>query len=163
MYDQVVRSLGDWQSLTDAQIVAALLAADQPYAEPEKWTSLGIAAIIGDENMPALLDWMTSTNRDWLRVDMAFPGLPIGDAVFAAKLLATGNPLCEAIANYGRRLVSRCYAAGLPESAEGIIETVTRMRLDVRKAGWRSSFAARYNAAMAEVQNYNGTGKEPSL
>lgn len=163
MYESLIKSLGGWASMTDAQIVANLVAVDQPYAEPEKWMSLGIASIIGEENMPALLAFMESSGREWLRQDMAFPGLPIGDATFNTKLLQTGNPLCVQIANYGRRLVSRCYAAGLAEDTEAILATISKMRLELRKSAWRASFAARYNAAMAAVASYDGSGPEPNL
>lgn len=163
MYESVIRGLGDWQSMTDDQIVAAVTAIDQPFAEPEKWMTLGIAAIIGEQNMPALLSWMETAKIDWIRQDMAFPGLPIGDPVFNAKLVATGNVFCQAIAAHGRRLVSRCYLAGLADDASAIKETIKAMRLELRKRAWRTSFATRYNAAMIAVDNYNGVGPEPTL
>lgn len=163
MYESLIKSLGEWATMTDAEIVSHLVVPDQPFAEPEKWMSLGIASIIGEENMPALLAFMQSSNREWLRQDMAYPGLPIGDATFNAKLLQTGNPLCVQIANYGRRLVSRCYAAGLAEDTEAITATIKEMRLELRKAAWRSSFSTRYNAAIVAVNNYRGIGPEPTL
>lgn len=156
MYESVIRSLGDWLSMSDDQIVDALFAVDQQYAEPEKWMSLGIASIIGDENMPALLSFMESTNREWLRQDLAFPGLPIGDPVFNAKLMATNNPYCIQIAQYGRRLVSRCYLAKLPEDRQAVLRTLSRMRLDSDKGSMLRDGANRWNAFKQAVDLWDG-------
>lgn len=156
MYESVIRSLGDWISMTDDAIVAALFAVDQQYAEPDKWTSLGIASIIGDENMPALLAFMDSTNRSWLRQDLSFPGLPIGDPVFNAKLMATNNPYCVQIAQYGRRLVSRCYLAKLPEDRDSILRTLGKMRLDSEIGSMLRDGANRWNAYKQAVELWDG-------
>jgi len=154
-YRQLVEKLPGWETMTESEAVAAALAKSKTYVDPDRWSLLGIASVIGQINMPSLINFLEGIGMGWAVVQAGGAGLPIGDATLNAELRAIGHPLLVRIADAGRRPASPCELAGLAEDPAKL-GAIKRDKLAAGAERWNE-----YNRAMLQWDGDPST--EPSL
>lgn len=163
-YRNVVALIDGWQSKTDAELIEAATAKDLPWADPDKWTLLGIAGLIGPQNVYAFLSFLSDINYGWVGTQAAGAGVPIGDEAFNAAMRAIEHPFCQAIADAGRKMISLCDLQGLPNDGQRVVEAAKQMRLEKLQDDLLKAGASRWNAYNVAVRNWDGNpNTEPSL
>jgi len=130
---KAIESISDWQEMTDAGVIAAAKAKSFLYVDTDRWTLLGIAQIIGPTEVTGFIAFCESIGFGWIATQAAGSGLPIGDPVFNAQLLAIPDPRCQAIAAAGRRYVSPCERFGVAENDAAIQAAISALRLEDRR------------------------------
>lgn len=155
-YRSVIESISNWQLKTDAEIVAEATAKTIPYADPEWWSSWGVAACIGPEKVKPLLARLRMTDYDWVADAITGSKAPFGDAKVNAMLLQSGDPDLIQIAQATRYNKSLCDQFKVAEDEQAIIDTAESMRVDIeRKAGIAES-RQRYNDNVAAWEKWPG-------
>ena len=155
-YRSVINSIPDWQSKTDAEIIAEATAKTIPYADPEWWTVWGVAFVIGAENVTPLLERLKLTPFAWVGDAAKGVGCPFGDKDVNDQLLASGDPDLIKLAQATRYNKSLCDQFKVAEDEQAIIDTAKSMRVDIeRKAGIAES-RQRYNDNVAAWEKWPG-------
>ena len=162
-YRKAIESIDGWQEMTDAGIVAAVKAKSFLYVDPDRWTLLGIAQIIGPDQVTGFIAFCESIGYGWIATQAAGSGLPIGDPVFNAQLLTIPDARCAAIAAAGRRYISPCQRFGVAENDSAIQGAIDALRHEIRQRELRKEGSDIYNAFCRQVDLYDGTGPEPRL
>jgi len=162
-YRKAIESISDWQEMTDAGVIAAAKAKSFLYVDTDRWTLLGIAQIIGPTEVTGFIAFCESIGFGWIATQAAGSGLPIGDPVFNAQLLAIPDPRCQAIAAAGRRYVSPCERFGVSENDAAIQAAISALRLEDRRREIRKDASETYNAFCRIVDVWDGAGLEPRL
>ena len=162
-YRKAIESIDGWQEMTDAGIVAATKAKSFLYVDPDRWTLLGIAQIIGPDQVSSFIAFCESIGYGWIATQAAGSGLPIGDPVFNAMLLTVPDPRCAAIASAGRRYISPCQRFGVAENDSAIQSAIDGLRLDELRRSIRKDASDTYNAFCRQVDLWDGKGPEPRL
>jgi len=160
---KAIESISDWQEMTDAGVIAAAKAKSFLYVDTDRWTLLGIAQIIGPTEVTGFIAFCESIGFGWIATQAAGSGLPIGDPVFNAQLLAIPDPRCQAIAAAGRRYVSPCERFGVAENDAAIQAAISALRLEDRRREIRKDASETYNAFCRIVDVWDGAGLEPRL
>ncbi len=57
-YRKVIEAIEGWERLSEQEVIDAATRLDHVYADPDKWTLLGFATIIGPENVQPLIDFL---------------------------------------------------------------------------------------------------------
>jgi len=163
-YRKVIEAIDNWESLTEAEILAAAKYPSHLLGDRQMWTLLGIAQIIGDANVEPLISFLQSIGLGWIVHQAGGSGLPIGDAEFNAKLLAIQHPSCQAIAAAGRRMVSLCGLNNLTEDGDQIVAAWNLMKLERLRSDKRGGASTRYNVYVAAIDKWIGDPEtEPNL
>lgn len=163
-YRKVIEAIDNWESLTEAEILAAAKDPSHLLIDRQMWTLLGIAKIIGDANVEPLISFLQSIGLGWIVHQAGGSGLPIGDAEFNSKLLAIPHPSCQAIAAVGRRMVSLCGLHNLTEDDDQIVAAWQSLRLEKTKVEKRKSGSSRWNAYAKAIDEWDGNpDTEPNL
>jgi len=163
-YRKVIEAIDNWESLSQAEILAAAKDPSHLLVDRQMWTLLGIAQIVGDANVEPLISFLQSIGLGWVVHQAGGSGLPIGDAEFNAKLLAIPHPSCQAIAAVGRRMVSLCGLNKLPEVDAQIVAAWQNMKLEKTKAEKRRTGSSRWNAYAKAIDEWDGNpATEPVL
>jgi len=159
-YRSVINSIPDWQSKTDAEIVAEAIAKTIPYADPEWWSSWGVAACIGAEKVKPLLARLRTTDFDWVADAITGNKAPFGDANVNAMMLASGDPDLIKLAQATRYNKSLCDQFGVAEDEQAIIDTARLMRVEIEREAGKAESRARYNANMTAWDIWPGPPAE---
>lgn len=114
-YTKVIESIPGWRSLPLSEILAKAKEPSQDYISNEWYSLLGVAGIIGHQNVKPLMEFLTSLGYSWIEIQAGGKGLPLGDAVFHAVLKSIPHPHCQLLAETGRRKVSFCELCGVPQ------------------------------------------------
>jgi hypothetical protein len=163
-YRKVIEAIDNWESLTEAEILAAAKDPSHLLVDRQMWTLLGIAQIIGDANVEPLISFLQSIGLGWVVHQAGGSGLPIGDAEFNAKLLAISHPSCQAIAAVGRRMVSLCGLNKLPEVDAQIVAAWQAMKKERRQNELRKMSSSKHNANIAAIDAWDGNpDTEPQI
>ena len=163
-YRKVVELVDGWQNMTDAELIEAATAKDLPWADPDKWTLLGIAGLIGPQNVSTFLSFLSDINYAWVGTQAAGAGVPIGDEQFNAAMRSINHPFCQAIADAGRKMVSLCDLQGLPNDGQRVIEAAKQMRVEKLQSDKLRVDADRWNKHVKAVQLWDGDpATEPNL
>jgi hypothetical protein len=162
-YRKAIESISDWQEMTDAGVIAAAKAKSFLYVDTDRWTLLGIAQIIGPTEVTGFIAFCEAIGFGWIATQAAGSGLPIGDPVFNAQLLAIPDSRCQAIAAAGRRYVSPCERFGVSENDAAIQAAISLLRLEIDRRLIRKEGSDTYNAFCQVVDQWDGTGERPSL
>lgn len=162
-YRKAIESISGWQEMTDGGVIAATKAKSFLYVDSDRWTLLGIAQIIGPTEVTAFIAFCESIGFGWIATQAAGSGLPIGDPVFNAQLLAIPDPRCQAIAVAGRRYISACERFGVAENDTAIQAAISLLRLEIDRKAIRKEGSDTYNAFCQVVDQWDGTGERPSL
>ena len=162
-YRKAIESIDGWQEMTDAGVIAAAKAKSFLYVDSDRWTLLGIASIIGPDQVSGFIAFCESIGYGWIATQAAGSGLPIGDPVFNAQLLTIPDPRCNAIAAAGRRYISPCQRFGVAESDSMLQAAIDAMRLDELKRSIRKDASDTYNTFCRLVDLWDGTVPEPRL
>jgi len=162
-YRKAIESISDWQEMSDLGVIAAVKAKSFLYVDTDKWTLLGIAQIIGPTEVKPFIAFCEAIDFGWIATQAAGSGLPIGDAVFNAQLLAIPDPRCQAIAVAGRRYISACERFGVPENDTAIQAAISLLRLEIERRLIKKEGAQIYNEFCQIVDQWDGTGERPSL
>ena len=163
-YRKVVELVEGWQLMTEAELIEAATSRDLAWADPDRWTLVGIAGLIGAENVSALLAFLAEIGYGWVGTQAAGAGLPIGDEAFNQAMRAIGHPNCIAIADAGRKMISLCESQGLPNNSQAVVDAAKSMRLEeLRKQKLRAG-ASRWNAYTIAIEKWDGNpNTEPTL
>ena len=163
-YRKVVELIDGWQLMTDAELIEAATSRDLAWADPDRWTLVGIAGLIGAENVSALLSFLAEIGYGWVGTQAAGAGLPIGDEAFNQAMRAIGHPHCIAIADAGRKMISLCESQGLANNGQAVVDAAKAMRLEeLRKQKLRAG-ANRWNAYNRALDTWDGNpNTEPQL
>jgi hypothetical protein len=163
-YRQLVEKLPGWEAMSEEEAVSAAIAKSKTYIDPDRWSLLGIASIIGQVNMPSLIGFLEGIGMGWAVVQAGGAGLPIGDVTLNAELRAIGHPLLDQIANAGRRPASPCEMAGLVEDLGKIAEGYRVAKLGALKREKLAAGAERWNEYNRAMLQWDGSAEtEPSL
>ncbi len=163
-YRQLVEKLPGWESMSEEEAVSAAITKSKTYIDPDRWSLLGIASVIGQINMPSLINFLEGIGMGWAVVQAGGAGLPIGDVTLNAELRAIGHPLLIQIANAGRRPASPCELAGLAEDPIRIAEGYRVAKLGAIKREKLAAGAERWNEYNRAMLQWDGSAEtEPSL
>lgn len=163
-YRKVVELVDGWQSMTDAELIEAATSRSLAWSDPDRWTLVGIASLIGAENVSALLAFLADIGYGWVGTQAAGAGLPIGDEAFNGAMRAIGHPHCVAIADAGRKMISLCESQGLANNGQAVVDTAKQMRLERLKEDKLKVDADRWNKHVVAVKNWDGNpNTEPNL
>jgi hypothetical protein len=163
-YRQLVEKLPGWETMTESEAVSAALAKSKTYVDPDRWSLLGIASVIGQINMPSLINFLEGIGMGWAVVQAGGAGLPIGDATLNAELRAIGHPLLIRIADAGRRPASPCELEKLAEDPVKIAEGYRAAKLGAMKHEKIVAASQRWNEYNREINRWDGDpATEPSL
>jgi hypothetical protein len=163
-YRKVVELIDGWQSLTDAELIEAATSRDLAWADPDKWTLVGVANLIGPGNVSALLAYLAEIGYEWVGTQAAGAGLPIGDEAFNNAMRAIGHPDCIAIADAGRKFISLCESRGLANNGQAVVDAAKAMRLELLRSSKRAEGATRWNSYNRALDTWDGNpNTEPQL
>ena len=163
-YRKVVELIDGWQSLSDAELIEAATSRDLAWADPDKWTLVGIANLIGPGEVSALLAYLAEIGYGWVGTQAAGAGLPIGDELFNNAMRAIGHPQCVAIADAGRKLISLCESQSLANNGQAVVDAAKQMRLELLISSRRVSGATRWNVYNRALDTWDGNpNTEPDL
>ena len=163
-YRKVVELIDGWQILTDAELIEAATSRDLAWSDPDKWTLVGIANLIGPQNVSPLLAYLAEINFDWVVTQAAGAGLPIGDEAFNNAMRAIGHPHCVAIADAGRKMISLCESQRLANNGQAVVDAAKAMRLELLRSSKRAEGATRWNAYNRALDTWDGNpNTEPQL
>lgn len=163
-YRKVVELVDGWQSMTDAELIEAATSRSLAWSDPDRWTLIGIAGLIGPQNVTPFLEFLSQINYAWVGTQAAGAGLPIGDEQFNAAMRSIEHPFCQAIADAGRKLVSLCELQGLANNGQAVVDAAKAMRLEKLKEGKLKVDADRWNKHVKAVQFWDGDpATEPNL
>ena len=163
-YRKVVELIDGWQSMTDAELIEAATSRSLAWSDPDRWTLVGIASLIGAENVSGLLSFLADIGYGWVGTQAAGAGLPIGDEAFNNAMRAIGHPHCLAIADAGRKMISLCESQGLANDGQRVIDAAKQMKLEKLQDGKLKAGASRWNAYNIAIRNWDGNpNTEPQL
>jgi hypothetical protein len=163
-YRQLVEKIPGWESMSEEEAVSAAIAKSKTYIDPDRWSLLGIASVIGQINMPSLINFLEGIGMGWAVVQAGGAGLPIGDVTLNAELRAIGHPLLIQIANAGRRPASPCELEKLAEDPAKIAEGYRAAKLGALKHEKIVAASQRWNEYNREINRWDGDpATEPSL
>jgi hypothetical protein len=159
----LIFDIPNWRDKTSSEIVEILNAANIDFAETERWTGYGLALIIGTERVQPFLDRCRMMGLAWVAESQVL-GLPIGDPVFNASLVATQDVDAVAIAQYGRRKISALQANKLNVTTEQIVSAFELCKLKTLQLEKRTIARDRYNAYLTALDQWDGNpATEPQL
>lgn len=163
-YRDVVKAIPDWYAKTNEQIVAEATAKTIPFADPEWWTSWGVAGCIGPENVTPMLERLRSTRYAWVADAISNSKAPFGDAKVNAMMLASGDADLIKLAKATRYDKSLCDQFGVAEDEQAIIDTAEIMRIEIEREAGKDETRQRFNTNMAEWDKWPGPpAKRPQL
>lgn len=163
-YRSVISSIEDWQEKTDAEIVAEATAKTIPYADPEWWSSFGVASVIGAENVTPLLERIRLTNFAWVADAITGSKAPFGDLAVNSMMLASGDPDMIKLAQATRYNKSLCQNFGVQEDSAAIIATAEIMRVEILRDAGKAVSRKRFSDNMNDWDNWPGPPTpEPQL
>lgn len=162
-YRKAIESIDGWQEMTDAGVIAAAKAKSFLYINSEKWSLLGVATIIGPDQVKPFIEFCESIGYGWIATQAAGAGLPIGDPAFNAQLLAIGDPRCNALAAAGRRYISPCERFGVAEDNTAIASALALLRLEERRKAKKIIASEIYSDHISDLDNWDGSDPPPEL
>ena len=163
-YRKVIEAIEGWERLSEQEVIDAATRLDHVYADPDKWTLLGFATIIGPENVQPLIDFLGTIGLGWIATQAAAGGVPIGSKDFNDAMRAIPHPSCQMIADRGRRMVSLCGLNKLPEVDAQIVAAWQGMKLEKTKAEKRRTGSTRWNDYAKAIDEWDGNpATEPVL
>ena len=163
-YRKVIEAIEGWERLSEQEVIDAATRLDHVYADPDKWTLLGFATIIGPENVQPLIDFLGTIGLGWIATQAAAGGVPIGSKDFNDAMRAIPHPSCQMIADRGRRMVSLCLLFSVPADSAAIANGLRLMKLEKTKAEKRRTGSTRWNNYAKAIDEWDGDpATEPVL
>jgi hypothetical protein len=162
-YRQVIESIDGWQEMTDDGIIEAAKAKSFFFVDQRPWTLLGVAQVLGTQNVTPFLSFLESLGLQWVAVQAAGAGIPLGNKDFNDQLLMIPDPRCQALALAGRRYISPCERFGVNEDDFALQFMISALRLEERRKAIKRQASETYSAFVHSVDQWDGSGQEPSL
>lgn len=160
----LIETVEDWRNKSAQEVYAELTAETEQFVDRQLWSLLGLAQIVGADRVQPFIVFLESLGLQWVAVQAAGRGVPIGDATINAMLVQMGTPESLAIANAGRRLVSRMQLSGLDETLDRVADTLAAMKLQLLRKEKSIAASVRYNDYVSALNAWNGDPlKEPVL
>lgn len=159
----LIVSIDNWQSKTPEQILAVLSANTELHVDDSWWSLLGIAAVVGDSEMPSVIQLLESVGLGWAVSQAAGRGIPLGDEAINSKLRLLADSRMDALADATRRNISLLEKHGITADVAAVTEAVGELQLQARRSGVMSRAATRWNAFCAAVDAWDGVAAEPEL
>jgi hypothetical protein len=160
----LIEQLDDWQTKTIDEVWAELNANTKQFVDPDWWSLLGIAQVIGDANVSPFIGYLKSINLEWVATQAAGRGIPIGDPSINTILRSLGNVDALAIAEAGRRMVSPLAFYNLNPTKDLVANVLSGMQLGAIKREKKVIASSRYNAYCAAMEAWDGNpSTEPTL
>ena len=160
-YRSVISSIEGWQGKTDAEIVAEATAKTIPFADPEWWSSFGVASVIGAENVTPLLERIRLTNFAWVADAITGSKAPFGDLAVNSMMLASGDPDLIKLAQATRYNMSLCQKFEVQEDPAAIAATAEIMRVEILRDAGIGESRTRFTNNVNEWYNWPGPPTPP--
>jgi hypothetical protein len=160
----LIEQIEGWQSKTTDEVWDELNAPTKLFVDPEWWSLLGIAQVIGDANVKPLINYLSAVGLDWIAIQAAGRGVPIGDPGVNAKLRTLGVDDAIKIADAGRRQISilEMFCAITTKDEVGYV--LELMKLNIKKSMIDDTWKDRLQAAREKLTVWNGDpATEPKL
>jgi hypothetical protein len=159
----LILSVNNWQSKTEEQVLAILSANTELYVDDSWWSLLGIASVVGDSEMPSVIQLLESVGLGWAVSQAAGRGVPLGDAAINAKLRLLADPRMDALADATRRNISVLNKNGLVVDVEDVSNAIDELKLEERRNALKNSGALRWNNFCHAVDLWDGSDPQPEL
>jgi hypothetical protein len=160
----LIEQLDDWQTKTIDEVWAELNANTKQFVDPDWWSLLGIAQVIGDANVSPFIAYLKSINLEWVATQAAGRGIPIGDLTINTILRNLGSDEAWLIAEAGRRMVSPLEFYSLAPTKDLVATVLSGMQLGAIKREKKVIASTRYNAYCAAMEAWDGSpSTEPTL
>jgi hypothetical protein len=160
----LIEQIDDWQTKAIDEVWAELNANTKQFVDPDWWSLLGIAQVIGDANVSPFIAYLKSINLEWVATQAAGRGIPIGDLAINAILRSLGSAEALAIAEAGRKMVSPLAFYGLTPTKQLVAAVLSSMQLGAIKREKKVIASTRYNAYCAAMEAWDGNpNTEPTL
>ena len=153
---ELIEAVDDWRNKSAEDIYAELTAETEQFIDRQLWSLLGLAQIVGADRVQPFIMFLESLSLQWVAVQAAGRGVPIGDPTINAMLLEMNTAESLAIAKAGRRLVSRMQLSGLDETLERVSDTLAAMKLQLLKKEKSIAASVRYNDYVSALNAWNG-------
>ena len=156
----VIETIDDWQTISDADLYAALTAETLPYEDHDLWTWAGVATVAGNAGAEGLRLALEQNQMAWAIHQLGGKGMDLSLPAIQQALYYFDSldvPGMDSLALAVKRNRSPLQAAGLIAT----IEQVTLARSKRLKA---IAAATRYNVYVNALSAWNGDSQtEPSL
>ena len=152
----IEKEVDDWQTKTIDEVWAELNEHSYLFVDPDWWSLLGLAKIIGPEKVKPFTEYLDSVGFGWVAIQAAGKGVPIGDLEINTMLRMLGNPDGIKIADAGRRMVGLLELHKLNPSKELVATVLSGMQLGVKKRIKKAAKATQYNLDIVAIDNWDG-------
>lgn len=163
----IEKNIDDWQTKTIDEVWAELNEDSHLFVDPDWWSLLGLAKIIGHEKVKPFTEYLDSVGFGWVAIQAAGKGVPIGDLEINTMLRMLGNPDGIKIADAGRRQASLLELHKLNPPKELVATVLSGMQLGAKKREKKilcsteyntdvAARAAKYNRDIIAIDNWNG-------
>lgn len=155
-YSKVIESIPGWRTLPMAEVLVKAKEPSQDFINTEWYSLLGVAGIIGHQNVKPLMEFLTGLGFDWIETQAGGKGLPLGDSVFHAVLLSIPHPHCELLAKEGRRKISLCEHFQVAQDDTKLEAAWRNCKLRADRADLLQEGSQVYNAFSDAVRLWDG-------
>lgn len=163
-YTKVIEAIPSWQSLSLAEVLTKAKEQAHDLISNEWYSLLGVAGIIGHQNVKPLMEFLTGLGYGWVEIQAGGKGLPLGDIVFNTVLRSIPHPHCQLLAEAGRRKVSLCELQGVPQDDSKLEDAWRALTLKAARSAKIRQGNERYNAYVDAVAVWDGDpSTEPQL
>jgi hypothetical protein len=152
----LIEQIDDWQTKTIDEVWEKLSSETRLFIDPDWWSLLGLAKIIGPEKVKPFTEYLDSVGFGWVAIQAAGKGVPIGDLEINTMLRMLGNPDGIKIADAGRRLVNALDLHGIKASKELAATVLSGMQLGVKKRIKKAAKANQYNLDIVAIDEWDG-------
>lgn len=159
----LIQAVPNWEFKTPSQILDELSQPTELYVDDSWWSLLGIAAVVGDSEMPSVIQLLESVGLGWAVSQAAGRGIPLGDEAINSKLRLLSDPRMDALADATRRNISLLEKHGITADVAAVTEAVGELQLQSRRSELITNGATRWNAFCAAVDAWDGVAAEPEL
>jgi hypothetical protein len=159
----LIQKTQDWDSKTPDEIFADLSEPTELFIDESWWSLLGIASVVGDSEMPSVIQLLESVGLGWAVSQAAGRGVPLGDAAINAKLRLLADPRMDALADATRRNISVLNKNRLVVDVEDVSNAIDELKLEERRNALKNSGALRWNNFCHAVDLWDGSDPQPEL
>jgi hypothetical protein len=159
----LITSIADYQSKTNAELVAILNQKTIEKIDEQLYTWSGVALIAGAVGAESLRVALEQNNLGWVVHQLGGSGIQLSNPLVQQVLLGfdrAGVPGCELLASTGRRMISVAEQSGLGIVTES--DVVAALLIQSKQAFFNVA-ASRWNTFVAAYESWDGNGEGPVL
>jgi len=161
---ELISRLDNWQLGTVDDVWAVLNIPTILYVNDASINLVDFGSIIGQEQVDGFIEYLKSINLDWVVIQAAGNGLPIGDPRINELLLSIGHEDATKLATEGRRQISILEMFNVSATKSEVEECLNAMKLKFEKEQIDDSWKDRLQAARERLTVWNGNPEtKPNL